>query len=210
MERQEAEYNMMNAFSSGMHRHTRPAAYADNTKQARNQRMQRPGTSGFSFSGEFPELLDQQPVMATDRRRSYTAAGSMTGDYQVLGSMVMERSPAPINRYGMQILPTVVSLVVLAVLLGTLWIFRLCELQTVAGRINKHQDYIAEISKLNSENASDIAKYTNDVNIRQEAVRLGMISSKGADVTYLTVPANAVLGPGVLSSSQSLASILGQ
>jgi nanoRNase/pAp phosphatase (c-di-AMP/oligoRNAs hydrolase) len=55
----------------------------------------------------------------------------------------------------------------------------------------------------------DIAAQSNDVNIRQEAVRMGLISSKGVSVHYLEAPKDAVITLAGTSGVTALASIWG-
>ena len=50
----------------------------------------------------------------------------------------------------------------------------------------------------------------NDMNIRKQAVLLGLISSRGVDVEYLSAPADAVITLPESTTVSSLASIWGQ
>ena len=65
---------MLSAIFSGMHRHTRPAAYADKRMQQHHTGSYRPGSQGFSFTGEFPDELTGQPVDVSGQRRRYAAS----------------------------------------------------------------------------------------------------------------------------------------
>lgn len=200
---------MLNAFFTGMHRHTKAAAYADRRKQQRDRRMQRPGAYGFTFSGEFPEVHDTQPVMANDRRRCYTAYGMNTSGYQPV-TEPNTKLDLGVNRYGMRLLPAICSFVALIFVLACFWGNLLTEKQRVVNQIEAHQRYINQTRAANDADQRDIDEKSSDVNIQQEAVRIGMVSSKGEERHELYVPANAVLGPGVLQSVQSLAALLGQ
>lgn len=210
MEGQEEEHNMLNAFGMGMHRHTKAAAYADRRKQQRDRRMQRPGAHGFTFSGEFPEVHDTQPVMANDRRRCYTAYGMNTSDYRPVTQPQSKRFDIGIDRYGMRLLPAITCLVLMLCAMGWIWGDLLAEKQRVVNQIDAHQRYIAQMQAANIVSQNEIDAYSSDVNIQQEAVRIGMVSSKGEARHALYVPETAVLGPGVLQSVQSLATLLGQ
>ncbi|MBQ8201683.1 MAG: hypothetical protein IJZ74_07950 [Clostridia bacterium] len=200
---------MLNARINRVHRHTRPAAYLDQTRQARQQRSQRPGAHGFSFTGEFPEMMDAQPVVATERRRNYAAAGTDTGAYRAMGNMDAMRLPV-FNRYGVQLRTALVMLFVFAAVLGGVWLGAVAEMSSVSKHISAQQLRIDELAVESAKTEKDIAAKSNDVSIRQEAVRLGLISSKGVGVIYLTAPETAVITPAAATTAQSLATIWGQ
>ena len=96
-----------------MRRHTRPADFVSKSRKAEAMAFSRPGGRSFSFNGDFPEMADQQPVEASSRRRNYTT-GHTTGSYQAVHQSDTARMPA-INKYGVQIVPALVMLLILAV-----------------------------------------------------------------------------------------------
>lgn len=79
-------------------------------------------------------------------------------------------------------------------------------------RVNNVQARIDAVSLRNEELETELAVSAAEVNVSYEAVQMGMISAKGVNVIYLTVPENANL---ILSNSGSgfigehLATILG-
>ncbi|MGN0794084.1 MAG: hypothetical protein ACI4MG_06365 [Aristaeellaceae bacterium] len=206
MDRQEGEYTMLSAQLMGMHRHTRPAAYADKKMKRRAVNASRPGAYGFSFTGEFPEMSDWQPVEATDRRRRYAMPNGQTGSYQALG----RESAAPmraVNRYGICLRPAIVMLTVLALLLSGLVVYQYAENARIAKLLSEQTQRMDKLAVEANTTLSDIAAQSNGVNIRQEATRIGLKSSRGVAVEYLSVPEDAMFGPGISSGTQDLANI---
>lgn len=199
---------MLTPFMNRMHRHTRPAEYVDKAAHERSIRSQRPGGHGFSFTGDFPEVIDTNPVVATERRRNYVNPVN-TGSYQAMGSMDAARVPA-VSRYGVSLVPAVVMLFVASVILGMMLLMSWSDVSETAKHISDQQMRMTELGGLTAEAEYQIAEYSNDVNIRQEAVRLGMINSKGVDVIYLTAPEAANFCPSGMVSSANLASVTGQ
>lgn len=200
---------MMNACFPRVHRHTRPAAYMDRSRQARQARAQRPGASGFSFTGEFPEVeYASTPVEAASRRRQYTSASADTGAYRALGDMDAVRTPA-ITRYGVQLHTALVMIFALLVVLGCVWVNGMAETSAVSKHISQQQTRIEELTIANADAKGQIAARCNDVSIRKEAVRLGLISSKGVDVIYLTAPDNAIITPANTTAAQVLVASAG-
>ena len=191
-----------------MRRHTRPADFVSKSRQAEAMAFSRPGGRSFSSTGEFPDMADQQPVEATGRRRNYTSART-TGSYQAIRQDDTSRMPA-INKHGVHILPALVMLVALMVCLGSVLLVHMGERNEVQADINRKQDRINVLTVECANTERAIATQSNDVNIRQEAVRMGLISSKGVNVQYLEAPQDAVITMAEASVIQSLASIWGQ
>ncbi len=191
-----------------MRRHTRPADFVSKSRQAEAVAFSRPGGRSFSFNGDFPDMMDQQPVEASGRRRSYTT-GHTTGSYRAVRQNDTARMPA-INKYGVQIVPALVMFLALVVCLGSVMISMLAERDDVQSAINSKQDRISVLTGECANTERAIASQSNDVNIRQEAVRMGLISSKGAKVQYLEAPQDAVITLADRSAIQALASIWGQ
>ncbi|MBQ8556218.1 MAG: hypothetical protein IJ438_10170 [Clostridia bacterium] len=199
---------MLTAFFSRMHRHTRPAAYADKAAHARSVRSARPGAHGISFTGEFPcDEFDVQPVEATERRRCHVS-GAMPGSYQPMGNTDAARMPA-VNRYGVNLVMAFAIMIVAVCILGTIWLMHQSDVRAVGKSINAHYESMELLSQKIEDAELDIATYANDVAIRQQAVLLGLINAKGADVIYLTAPETAIITPAS-ATMQSLASIAGQ
>ncbi|MBQ3156041.1 MAG: hypothetical protein IJB81_03820 [Clostridia bacterium] len=191
-----------------MRRHTRPAGYVSKSCQAEAMAFSRPGSRSFSFTGEFPDMADQQPVEARSRRRSYTSA-SQTGSYHAVGQEDTARMPA-VNKHGVLFLPAVAMLCALVLGLGSVLLTQLGERGRVQTAINQKNDRISVLSVECGRTEANIRSQSNDVNIRQEAVRMGLISSKGVAVQYLDAPQDAVISMSDQTAVQSLASIWGQ
>ena len=188
-----------------MRRHTRPADFVSKSRQAEAMSYGRPGGRSFSFTGEFPDVGDSQPVQATSRRRNYTATGS-TGSYHAIRQDDTARMPA-INKYGVHVLPAMVMLLALFVCLGSVLLTQLGERSSIQSAINRKQDRIGVLNVIRADTELAIAAKSNDVNIRQKAVTMGLISSKGVNVQYLEAPKDAVITLTDTAVIQSLASI---
>lgn len=199
---------MTTPMHSRMRRHTRPAGYVSKSCQAEAMSMGRPGSRAFSFNGEFPEAGDQQPVEATSRRRNYMASHN-TGSYQAVRNDETRRMPA-INKYGVHFVTALGMLAVVAVILGGIFAAKLNERAVIMDTISSREARISELTVLCSETRSAIQAQSNDVNIRTEAVRIGLISSKGAKVQYLEGPKDAVITMKEQTAIQSIASIWGK
>lgn len=200
---------MLSAYMHGMHRHTRPSAYADKKQQRRSaQSTSRPGAYGFSFSGEFPEAPSAMPVEAAGRRRHYTAPSGQTGSYQAVGSQGTMRLPA-INRYGVRLGPAIVLFVFFAALLAGLVVWQYAGNTRLSKLISEQEQRMVNLGAEADQTLSEISVQSSGVNIRQEATRIGLKSSRGVTVEYLNVPKDAVFGPGA-GGVQDMASVLGQ
>lgn len=191
-----------------MRRHTRPADFVSKARRDEALSFCRPGGRSFSFTGEFPDMADAQPVEARERRRSYTTAHS-TGSYSAIRRDDARRMPA-INKHGVRLMPALVMLMALFAVLGSVLLMQMDRLGQVQRAIDRKQDRITVLTAECAQTERDIASQSNDVNIRQEAVRLGLISSKGVAVEYLEVPADAVISMPESTVIASLAAIWGQ
>jgi len=194
--------------NSRMRRHTRPADFISKSRKAEAMAFSRPGGRSFSFNGEFPDMMDQQPVEATSRRRNYMT-GRSTGSYHAVRQDDAARMPA-INKHGVRVLPAMVMILALVVCLGSVMLTQMAERDKVQTAINYKQERIATLTGECANTERAIASQSNDVNIRQEAVRMGLINSKGVSVQYLEAPQDAVITLADASVIQSLASIWGQ
>lgn len=191
-----------------MRRHTRPADFVSKARRDEALSFCRPGGRAFSFTGEFPDMADMQPVEARERRRSYTASHN-TGSYSAVRRDDAQRMPA-INKHGVRLMPALVMMMALVVGLGSILLMQMDQLSQVQRSIDRKQDRISVLTAECAQTERDIASQSNDVNIRQEAVRLGLISSKGVNVQYLEAPADAVISMPESTVIQSLAAIWGQ
>ena len=191
-----------------MRRHTRPADYISKSCQADAMASARPGGRSFSFSGEFPEMDSLHPVEAAARRRSYTT-GHHTGGYHAIGQEDTRRVPA-ISKHGVHLVPALAMLAVLVLVLGSVMLVQLGRRNDIQRAINDRQDRIMVLDAACASTQGAIAAQSNDVNIRQEAVRMGLISSKGVAVMYLDAPTDAVITLPENTAISSLASIWGQ
>ena len=191
-----------------MRRHTRPADYVSKSCQADAMGSARPGGRSFSFSGEFPDLENLHPVEAASSRRNYTS-GHHTGGYHAIRQDDARRMPA-INKHGVHLVPALAIFAVMILFLGSFMLVQLAQRNDVQRAINARQDRINVLGMECANTSRAIAAQSNDVNIRQEAVRMGLISSKGVAVMYLEAPADAVITLPENTAISSLASIWGQ
>lgn len=199
---------MTTPMRSRMRRHTRPADYVSKSRQAEAVFSGRPGSRSFSFTGEFPDMADQQPVEATSRRRNYTA-GHNTGSYHAIRQDETRRMPA-INKYGVHYLTALAMFAVVFAILGSILFTQLGQRSKVLEAIQGREERISELTVKCGDTRDAIKAQSNDVNIRQEAVRMGLISSKGVAVEYLEGPTDAVITLKDQTVVQSFASIWGR
>lgn len=195
---------MLSAFLSGMHRHTRLSRYVDKKKMKRTIQATRPGSQGFSFTGEFPEMEGWKPVEATSHRRDYTRPDVEKSTYRAVGNEDAGRLPV-VNRYGVRFGAAMVYFAVLAVLLAGVSLWAYAGNAGVSKRLAMQESRIVELENTASSTWSEITRRSSGVNIRQEASRIGLKSSRGMDVTYLEVPEDATIGPGTVSTTQDMA-----
>lgn len=190
-----------------MRRCTRPADYVSKARHAEALAAGRPGGCTFSFTGDFPDAYDPQPVEASARHRSYTAAGH-TGGYHAVRQDDARRMPV-INKHGVHGMTALAMLVVMVLLLGGVLLVQMGQRSDILNAIERKNDRVLTLSSECIRVRNDIAAQSNDMNIRKQAVLLGLISSRGVDVEYLSAPDNAVILPDSTTIS-SLASIWGQ
>ncbi len=191
-----------------MRRHTRPADFVSKSRQAEARACCRPGGRSFTFTGEFPDMQDQQPVEATSRRRNYTS-GSSTGAYHAIRQDDTARMPA-VNKYGVHVVPAMAALLVVVLFLISVFAVQLDERAKIKSAIDAKQMRIGVLQVECDKTQKAIEAQSNDVNIRQEAVRMGLISSKGVNVIYLEGPQDAVITTADQTVVAALASIWGQ
>ncbi len=190
-----------------MRRCTRPADYVSKARHAEAMAAGRPGGCTFSFNGDFPDAYDPQPVEASSRRRSYTVS-SQTGGYHAVRRDDARRMPA-INKHGVHSMTALAMLVAMVLVLGGILLGQMGMRSDMLNDIDRKNDRALTLTTECLRVKKDIAAQSNDMNIRKQAVLLGLISSRGVDVEYLSAPDNAVILPDSTTIS-SLASIWGQ
>lgn len=201
---------MLSALFSGMHRYTRSSRYVNRKKMKQTIRASRPGNQGFSFTGEFPEAEDWMPVEAMRRPRSYTSPAQDGGVNDAVNSSVSERLPI-VSRYGVRLGAGVALLTLWVALLSAVLIGAYSVNAGLSKGLAQQAVRMETLSEDSITLQSEIASRSSGVNVRQEAVRIGLTSSRGMDTEYITVPENAVIDPasyGLLR--QDVASVYGQ
>ena len=191
-----------------MHRSTRPAAYV--SKSAKNEQMyaRRPGGHGFSFTGEFPEADDLQPVVATERRRQYTASRKEGAAHAVRHNEASRA--AAFTRHGVRPGAALVLFMALFVALGCVMLGSMSQAAALNKSISARQASALALNTRCQTIEVQIAEQANDVNIRLEAIQMGMVSARGAEIEYLDAPENAVITLDDNTNILSLASVWGQ
>ena len=191
-----------------MRRSTRPADYVSKARHAEAMAAGRPGGCTFSFTGDFPDAYDPQPVEASSRHRSYTVS-SHTGGYHAVRQDDARRMPV-INKHGVHGMTALAMLVAMVLVLGGILLGQMGQRSDMLNAIERKNDRVLTLSGECIRVRNDIAAQSNDMNIRKQAVLLGLISSRGVDVEYLSAPANAVITLPESTAISSLASIWGQ
>ncbi len=200
---------MPGRFSMGMQRYTRLSDYIDRKKMNRTKRANRPGNQGFTFTGDFPEAHDWQPVEAQRFRRSYTDPSGDGGVSDVVAAQVEERLPL-VSRYGVRTGLAVTVLAVFAALLCALWVGAYSVNAGLSRQLAQQEVRVETLTQSGVQLRSEIAVASSEVNVRQEAVRIGLRSSHGMAWEYVSVPTNAVIDPASYGLRQNTASIFGQ
>lgn len=191
-----------------MRRSTRPADYVSKARHAESVAAGRPGGCTFSFNGDFPDAYDPQPVEASSRRRNYTAGGQ-SGGYHAVRQDDAQRMPV-INKHGVQGMTALAMLVVMMLVLGGILLGQMGQRSDIVNAINRKNDRVLTLAAECSRVKTNIAAQSNDMNIRKQAVLLGLISSRGVNVEYLAAPTDAVITLPESTGISSLASIWGQ
>lgn len=199
---------MLGAMFTGMHRHTRSSKYMDRKAMKRTVKANRPGNLGFSFTGEFPEVSDWAPVEAQSRRRSYTRSTGRVHAVNTIAHEKTERLPV-VNRYGVRLGAALVFFVVFGSLLAMTALMVSAGNGSVVTRLEQQTARRNELIEEQSTLAGEIAFRSNGLNVRQEAMRIGLRSSENMQVIYLDVPTNAMHSQDSFAA-QNMANILGQ
>lgn len=207
MDGREEESIVTTPMRNRMRRHTRPAQFMSKSHKAESMAWGRPGNSTFSFSGEFPCMGDQQPVEIGCSRRDYTSSRT-TGGYRPVRSEDMNHMPV-INKHGVHYATGLAMLAVLLVILGAIFMVRFDDRSKVLDSIEDRRATSIKLTASCDQVRTDIENRANEMNIRSEAIRIGLISSRGVKVEYLDVPENAVITQRDQTAIQALASIWG-
>lgn len=191
-----------------MRRSTRPADYVSKARQAESMSGGRPGGCTFSFNGEFPDERNPQPVEAAARHRNYTS-GNHTGGYHAIRQDDTRRMPV-INKHGVQGMTALAMLIAVVLVMSGILLAQMDVRKELENEIARKNDRVLTLASECGKVERDIALQANDMNIRQEALRMGLISARGVTVEYLQAPADAVITLQDQTAIQSLASIWGR
>lgn len=200
---------MLSALFSGMHRYTRVAEYANRKKMKQTVRANRPGSVDFSFTGEFPEAEDWTPVEAIGRRRSYTQPAYATGIDDAVGTEDVGRQSI-FSEHGVRLGAAVAMLMVLAVSLCLIWVSAYAQNAAVAKRLSQQEVRMETLTEEAAILRGEIATRSSGVNVRQEAIRIGLKSANGISAEYVQVPSDAVIDPSSYGLRRDMASVFGQ
>lgn len=199
---------MLSALWTGMRRYTRSSRYVDRKKMRQTIRANRPGNQGFSFTGDFPEATDWLPVEATRRPRCYTRQAD-NGVSDVVTARVDERLPV-FSRYGVRMGVAIPMLILFALLLGAIWMGAYAANAGVSQRLAQQEARAENLQQTAITLEGEIARRSSGINVRQEALRIGLKSSRGMSLTYVDVPDAAVVDPATYGLRQDVASVFGQ
>lgn len=200
---------MLSALFTGMHRCTRSSGYVDRKKMRQQVKANRPGHQGFSFTGDYPEAADWQPVEATRKPRCYTQVSQDSGIYAAVDGQINERVPL-VGRDGLSLGLGITVLVFFVALLAAVWIAAYSVNAGLAKRLNQQSVRMETLVNDAASLESEIALRCSSVNVRQEAARIGLKSSRGINPEYVSVPAGAVIDPASYGLRLDTASIFGQ
>lgn len=201
---------MLRTVFSGMRRYTRSSGYVNRKKMKQTIRANRPGNQGFRFKGDnFPETYDWQPVEAMRGPRSYMNPSSEGGMSSVVTSDVKERMPV-FSRYGVRLSVAIPMLALFALLLCAIWMGLYSVNAELASRVAQQSARIENLQETAVTLESEIAMRTSGINVRQEAARIGLKSSRGMSSKYVSVPAGMAVNPASYGLRQDVASLLGQ
>lgn len=177
--------------------HTRPSRFAD--KRRAHQSAQRRGQNEvMSFSVDFlPGWSDERgstaPVYVADRRKRTNTYHSVPLQ-QPVGDFDTARI-RPVSAQGMRASTAVLLLVIMLFTLGVTWLTYRSRMIEVGKGINSDVVRTAQLQQQAADMERQIAQSTTDISIAEMARDMGMRSSKGVDVVYLTAPENAVCVP---------------
>jgi hypothetical protein len=114
------------------------------------------------------------------------------------------------KRYITYTLTLVAMLVVLAAVLGGAWVMAHADNAGVAKRLAQQETRMQTLEMQTTTLRSEIASRSSGVNVRQEAVRIGLRNSRGTQSAYVDVPDAATIDPANFGLQRDTASVFGQ
>lgn len=115
------------------------------------------------------------------------------------------------NHDGMKATAALVALALLTATLAMTYIVARSRLNEASKGIDSARMAIQQVTSRNDDLQRDLAEREADVQVSMKAVKMGMISSRGANMIYLTAPEDAVITPADnwFLSGDRLASLAG-
>lgn len=200
---------MLSAWFSGMHCYTRSSKFVNRKKMKQTVKANRPGNQGFSFTGEFPEAEDWTPVEAMGRRRSYMSPSDVQNARGAVSAQDVGREGI-CSEHGMRLSVALALLFVFGALLCSVWLSAYSVNAGVSKRLAQQDVRMETLNVEATTIRSEIASRSSGVNVRQEALRIGLKNSRGMDLEYVDVPADAVIDPTSYGLQRDMASVFGR
>ena len=111
--------------------------------------------------------------------------------------------------YKLYLIP-VAMLVVLAAVLGGAWVMAHADNAGVAKRLAQQETRMQTLEMQTTTLRGESASRSSGVNVRQEAVRIGLRNSRGTQSAYVDVPDAATIDPANFGLQRDTASVFGQ
>lgn len=200
---------MLSEMFSGMRRYKRVARFVDRKKMKQTVKATRIGRQSISFTGDFPEAGDWTPVETFGCRRSYMQPAREQGLERAIGTEDVGRLSI-FSEHGVRLGAAVAMLVVLAAVLGGAWVMAHADNAGVAKRLAQQETRMQTLETQTTTLRSEIASRSSGVNVRQEAVRIGLRNSRGTQSAYVDVPDAATIDPANFGLQRDTASVFGQ
>ena len=156
------------------------------------------GDEGYGYANPIPD----QPARPRRRRAERHSAIGRNDTARI----------RMISRDGVKGSVACVMLAALFCALGLMCLVGRSQVLDTAKRVNDMQSRIESVTRRNEELETQLAMSAAEVNVSYQAVQMGMISSKGVNVIYLTAPENADMILSTQSggvTGERLATILG-
>lgn len=209
MDARREAYTMLSEMFSGMRRYKRVARFVDRKKMKQTVKATRIGRQSISFTGDFPEAGDWTPVETFGCRRSYMQPAREQGLERVIGTEDVGRLSI-FSEHGVRLGAAVAMLVVMAAVLGGAWVMAHADNAGVAKRLAQQETRMQTLETQTTTLRSEIASRSSGVNVRQEAVRIGLRNSRGTQSAYVDVPDAATIDPANFGLQRDTASVFGQ
>lgn len=200
---------MLGDFFSGMHRYKRVARYADRKGMKETIKASRTARTSIDFNGDFPQADQWTPVESFPISRDYTRPSRDSGVNDVVRPDHLERRRV-FSEHGVLLGPAVAMLTLLAVLLGIWWGVEFAENMNVSKRLAAQESRMESLRTEEVLIKGQIATRCSSVNVRQEALRIGMKNTRGMATKDLELPQNAVIDPDNYGLRRDTASVFGQ